>query len=107
MEHVQLSADLVSAQHTGNRANVRLGVTYANVGVLGSVCTSGHYCEVVLVTLVGHLRQHWCTSVLVFVLVATTATCEVVLVRLGVNHTESQSMAHLHYYSLVVALLIQ
>ena len=51
MEHVQLSADLVSAQHTGNRANVRLGVTFANVGVLGSVCTSGHYCEVVLVTL--------------------------------------------------------
>ena len=50
MEHVHLSADLVSAQHTGNRANVRLGVTYANVGVLGSVCTSGHYCEVVLVT---------------------------------------------------------
>ena len=51
LEHVHLSADLVSAQHTGNRANVRLGVTYANVGVLGSVCTSGHYCEVVLVTL--------------------------------------------------------
>ena len=50
MEHVHLSADLVSAQHTGNRANVRLGVTFANVGVLGSVCTSGHYYEVVLVT---------------------------------------------------------